>query len=155
MENGRTSLAILSRAPSRRLPILKDLSPDTIRLSGLSSPSFIGTSYRVHFTTSLGPDTTINSFVFSDLKRRRVVVKLSLIDLNAEMPTRRNPKRDRERLSEITPCARGDAIVRTHRNNNYERQAEMTCPGVKPSNKFVVFVRSTPQARSANKKQGA
>jgi hypothetical protein len=44
------------------------------------------TSYRVHFTTSLGPDTTINFFTFSKIP---VVVKFTLIFLNAEMPTRR------------------------------------------------------------------
>ena len=47
------------------------------------------TSYRVHFTTSLGPDTTINFFI---LRKIQVVVKFTLIDLNAEMPTRRNPQ---------------------------------------------------------------
>jgi hypothetical protein len=54
-------------------------------LTRLSNPSS-GTSYRVHFTTSLGPDTTINLIISNKIQ---VVVKFTLIDSNAEMPTRR------------------------------------------------------------------
>ncbi len=52
-------------------------------------------------------------------------VKPSLIDSNAEMPTRAKRKHA-ERLSEKAP--QGDAIVRSHGNNNHESTAEMAVP---------------------------
>ena len=52
-------------------------------------------------------------------------VKSSLIDSNPVMATRGKRKQP-ERLSEKTP--KGDAIVRSHGKQNYERAAEMTVP---------------------------
>jgi len=52
--------------------------------------------------------------------------KSLLIDLNPEMGTRGKRKQP-ERLNEETPLV-GDAIVRSHGNNNHERLAEMTNP---------------------------
>ena len=52
-------------------------------------------------------------------------VKPTLIDSNAEMPTRAKRKHA-ERLSEKAP--KGDAIVCSHGKENHERPAEMTGP---------------------------
>jgi len=54
------------------------------------------------------------------------ISKSSLIDLNAEMPTRAKTITGyAERLNEKTP-RNGDAIVRSHTNKKYEKLAEMT-----------------------------
>ena len=71
------------------------------------------TSYRVHFTTSLGPKHCIGASN-----------KPTLIDLEAEMANRAQAETQRERLSERAP-EKGDAIVRSHGNNNHESHTEM------------------------------
>jgi len=55
--------------------------------------------------------------------------KPTLIDLEAEMANKAEAERHRERLSERAP--KGDAIVRTCRNNNCKRLAEMSSPAEK------------------------
>jgi hypothetical protein len=68
----------------------------------------------------------VRNFNIQEFFHRNVeLMKFSLIDLEAEMPTRRNQDMDRERLSERTPRT-GDAIVRSYENLNRKNLAEMT-----------------------------